>query len=431
MAGFSFGDFLGGAMKGYSFVRQIKNEDEDRARETTLYQRQIANEDEDRKIAREELAEKRKDRETARAALEEQRSQDTTKWNWAVQDRPLEIQRQKTAAEEERYNAAERRYTFGRKVAEGQREDEARSDVQAAYDAAKGAYDAAPGAGFTGQIIADPATRQKVMADQKAKTAGDFMHFYMNEAYPRLRESMLKRGDVEGAAAIDKWVRTERTQKNLDTFGRMAQAVTIGDENTVLDMAANLYNDDNYYDDGLSVVRAKSSIRRDKDGKSTGAVIRFRDDHTGREWDQIINGEQDMYQLLLGTLDPLAAGQMQLDRARAGEAVEAERSKMAYQSELDTNKEIAKAIAEQMGKDPNEALIKRVQAASDQIAQTDTTGKYGRDPASLARAAVELVRAQDAEMGIGARSERRILGVPIPTAQPAAPAAPPVWRPAP
>ena len=77
---------------------------------------------------------------------------------------------------------------------------------------------------------------------------------------------------------------------------------------------ADAYEANNYYDDGLSIVREDSSLTRDDAGNIVGARITFRDDATGETFTQNVSDVRDVVASAIGIMAPEKAFELAWDQ---------------------------------------------------------------------------------------------------------------------
>lgn len=160
--------------------------------------------------------------------------------------------------------------------------------------------------------------------EARERVVGTWMDNFMREGMPIVVRGMVQRGDYEGAQRLQEWSSTAAAQAGLRDWARAGMAASIGDFDGFADHLASAYNNGGYFDDGYSIVRDKSDFIRTPDGDVAGAVITFKDEATGREFQRQFDSADDILSAGIGLLAPekVIEYQMQQQAART-EALQA------------------------------------------------------------------------------------------------------------
>ena len=161
----------------------------------------------------------------------------------------------------------------------------------------------------------------RVTPEQKADATKSFMDNYMEVGVPKMIKHYLSTGDVEKAQAFDTWAKDAKVQKTMGLWADGVHAAAIGDENGMLDSFADYYNT---FDDGLTVIRADSGMRRDKEGNIVGVKLTFRNDETGQTFSQELDGMEDLLQQGIYALAPDRMFEVLYGQMTAAQKVEAD-----------------------------------------------------------------------------------------------------------
>lgn len=132
------------------------------------------------------------------------------------------------------------------------------------------------------------------------KAGAAFADYYAGEQVPKITEFYLSRGEPEKAAAFQQWADSQEVRKMTKAYGQALQAASIGNDAGFIDGMVRVYDS---VDDGVSVVREKSSLIRDENGAITGATVTFKDD-SGKTWTKDYSGQADIVESFLTQMAP-------------------------------------------------------------------------------------------------------------------------------
>ncbi|WP_333826849.1 hypothetical protein [Pararhodobacter sp.] len=149
------------------------------------------------------------------------------------------------------------------------------------------------------------ATRQPSEA-QREQAAERAVQDYRSRRMTPIVERYLRTGRPEQARAFEAWMNERGVQEGMRSWARAIHAYGTNDFEGLLEGLVGAYEANDYYDDGLSIDRSQTDVQRDERGNITGATIAFRDNATGRTFQQEINGIRDMAAVAIGTLSPEA-----------------------------------------------------------------------------------------------------------------------------
>lgn len=153
----------------------------------------------------------------------------------------------------------------------------------AAKDAAQaGAARATEGMGLTPD---KPITKAQRSRGERA-----FIDRYMEVGMPMVIEGYLKRGDIEGAMRYQEFLDTYSTKQAMKTYASAMFDASVGNFDGFVDGMMDLYNNESYFPDGMTVDKAKSRIVKGEDGNPTGALLVLTD-KDGNEFEQIIQAD--------------------------------------------------------------------------------------------------------------------------------------------
>jgi hypothetical protein len=209
------------------------------------------------------------------------------------------------------------------------------TDVAPTAKATSTAPPAAAGAGFKRFRVGDASfdTREEALAHAR-KQVPSATDYFMKNAVPAISAKYLEQGDVEKAEAWDKYAKDKATQRNMETWAKMARSAQSGDFDAAANHAFELYKS---YDDGVTPL-SKETVK-DKDGNVTGFNVKLKVDATGETRTQFI-GSREIVEMGLGALSPqgmfdaMYKRQQSADQARAKAAADAANDQRTLNREL-------------------------------------------------------------------------------------------------
>lgn len=247
-------------------------------------------------------------------------------------------------------------YQFGRQIKKDKREDAELAEQDALKQKQKDAVQAAKDArakDIQGKVIPLEKLGGFGYGDQFYSTEEDavkaaeseakpFMDYYMKVSAPRIRDTLLESGDVQGAEIWDKWISDKRVQKGVESWSK---AVIAAQRNDVDGFAKNLveaYNNEDYFGDGI---RAEGYKVLKKDGKPSGIELTVVD-QKGNKTTQTFNNLEEVYQMGMQFMSPENVAQYARDQVTAAQQARAEAAK----TQAEYNKEIALEDYRQQGR---------------------------------------------------------------------------------
>lgn len=144
-----------------------------------------------------------------------------------------------------------------------------------------------------------PATKQ-----QRDRAAKDGQAMFNREQVPPIVEHYIRTGQIEKAKAFQDWVKTESVQKGIKSYMAASHALALGDEKGAEMHLREVYNNQDYFDDGYSVPEDGVDIVMGADGKPKGARIRMVNDATGESYVQELD-DQEFMLAAYRALDPV------------------------------------------------------------------------------------------------------------------------------
>lgn len=121
---------------------------------------------------------------------------------------------------------------------------------------------------------------------QREKAAKTYMQSYRENGAPMVVRELMRQGRLEDAKSFDKWVKDGRAEEGMTAWGRGMFAALQGDADGAADAFMDAYNASGYFDDGMDVVKDKSTLIKDETGEVVGVTLTMRDQATGEEFSQ-------------------------------------------------------------------------------------------------------------------------------------------------
>lgn len=143
-------------------------------------------------------------------------------------------------------------------------------------------------------------------AAQRDQAAERAVQDFRSRRMAPIVERYLRTGRPDQARAFEAWMNERGVQEGMRSWARAIHAYSANDFEGLLEGLVGAYEANDYYDDGLSIDREQTEVNRDDRGNIIGATIAFRDNATGRTFQQEINGIRDMAAVAIGTLSPEA-----------------------------------------------------------------------------------------------------------------------------
>lgn len=126
-------------------------------------------------------------------------------------------------------------------------------------------------------------TREEAEAHAK-KSAPSVMDFMAKTLVPKMTEAYVAQGDMEKAAAWEKWAEDRQSKVAMREWAQAWRAASTGNIEKAADHVFNLYKT---FDDGVTPM--SKEIVKDKQGNVTGFNVRLKNDATGEERTQFID----------------------------------------------------------------------------------------------------------------------------------------------
>jgi hypothetical protein len=156
-------------------------------------------------------------------------------------------------------------------------------------------------------------TRQGDQQRVAEQASSDWVDEHMRVGIPHMAEQLMRRGKIEEAQALTDWAREETTRQGMQDYAKAAFGASVGDFDMFGQSVMDLYNNEDYYKDGLTMDRENSGFSYDENGQVDGAQVTFNDEN-GDSFVRTYESMTDLVNEALLMLNPEAAFQTQIDR---------------------------------------------------------------------------------------------------------------------
>lgn len=148
--------------------------------------------------------------------------------------------------------------------------------------------------------VVGPGTGKVNPRDEK-RAADSFMEYYAANAVPKIVDYYLSQGNVEKATAFQEWADSQKVKGQMESWSKAIWAITNGDESRFIDHMADTYN---AIDDGYSIDRKQTKLKRDEQGNIVGGQLAVVNDETGEVNIQQFDDQQDIIEMAVYTMAP-------------------------------------------------------------------------------------------------------------------------------
>ena len=226
--------------------------------------------------------------------------------------------------------------------------------------------------------------------EKRSQIVTTWMDQFQKEGMPIIVRGMVERGDYDGAQKMQEWMESSQAQSGLRHWANAGLAASIGDFDTFFDSYAEAFNTKGYFDNGYQMVREKSDFMRTENGDIAGAVVTFRDEETGREFQQEFSGMDDIVAFGIQMLSPEEVLKHQMDMQKTQAETLKAQAELARSESKDLEKRIdgiAKTIFDSANKNalPGEPGISYSEARAQAEEQLGLGGQAGGGGAIYAR----------------------------------------------
>ena len=127
-------------------------------------------------------------------------------------------------------------------------------------------------------------SRSKPMtAPQREKAGRTLMESYIATGAPNVTRELIRQGRLDDAKKFDAWVKDSRAADGMAAWGRGIFAALQGDADSAAESFMDAYNASGYFDDGMDVVKDKSTLIKNDAGDVVGVTLTMRNQATGEE----------------------------------------------------------------------------------------------------------------------------------------------------
>ncbi|MBL4768044.1 MAG: hypothetical protein JKY94_10070 [Rhodobacteraceae bacterium] len=175
----------------------------------------------------------------------------------------------------------------------------------------------------------------------KDKARETFLQAYQRVAVPQIMKHYLQTGQVKKAQSFETWIKTTEAVELQKQFGDLTFSLAIGDLDGALDHLDGMYGQVN---DGYDLVREKSRFETYPDGQPKRAVFVIRDSRTGKEFEQVVEGQGDLAHQLLGMMNPQAAHEYLLGRQESA-ITASQKQERSIQKDRISREEVSREFA--------------------------------------------------------------------------------------
>ena len=248
---------------------------------------------------------------------------------------------------------------------------------------------------------------------QRERASTAFMERYMEVGAPIVIKEYLRRGEIDKAQKFQEFLDQGATKAGMKNWARASFAASVGDFDSFATEIMEGYNRLDYFGDDTTIVTTESGFT-DAEGKITkdnrkiaGAKIVFKDEKTGKTFEQVYDSPEDIVTMGVTLLAPEEAFEYWVRKTDA--------AREAALGAAKVDQEKAEKAAEARAKSVEAAALAIFKAAKESI-----------NPADQAMTMEQAM--EEAEAAIPGGAPRRAEADPLGGAESAAPPGPPVLR---
>lgn len=177
----------------------------------------------------------------------------------------------------------------------------------------------------------------RVTKEARKEASDNFMDHYTKVAVPKIMEHYLRTGQPEKAMKFEEWRETREAKEIQKQFGELTFTLAVGDLDSAMDHLDGMYSQVN---DGYDLVKEESRFEYGPDGNPIRAVFTIKNNDTGEVFEQVVEGQGDLAQQLLGIVNPEGAFEHLMQRQDQAIALRAKKAAEAGKDAID-RKELA------------------------------------------------------------------------------------------
>jgi hypothetical protein len=244
-------------------------------------------------------------------------------------------------------------------------------------------------------------TRTGAQSQEVETSAQRWIDQYREIGAPHIVEQLMRRGMVAEAEQYQTWIDKETVEAGMRDYARAAMGATTGDFELFGSSILDLYNNEEYFGDGLQIDKENSDFIRDGEGNILGAEITFNDadgNSFTRRWESL----NEIVEEAMLMFAPERAFELQLERGDAAAASKAQ--SIADDTERDVEfmdfmrREI---FTEGLSKDDETSVADALEAVQDSLLPGQWSAMSNDDKLAAILEQVQLVR--DAEAATSGR----------------------------
>jgi len=183
---------------------------------------------------------------------------------------------------------------------------------------------------------------------QRERASTAFMDRYMEVGAPIVIKEYLRRGQVDKAIAFQEFLDTKETKAGMKNWARASFAASVGDFDSFATEIMEGYNRLDYFGDDTTIVTTESGFT-DAEGNITkdnrsiaGAKIVFKDERTGKTFEQVYDSPEDIVTMGVTLLAPEEAFEYWVKKTDAAREAALGAAKTGQEAEAKTAEAIRK-----------------------------------------------------------------------------------------
>ena len=158
---------------------------------------------------------------------------------------------------------------------------------------------------------------------QRERASASFMERYMEVGAPIVIKEYLRRGEIDKAKAFQEFLDQDATKAGMRNWARASFAASVGDFDSFASEIMEGYNRLDYFGDDTTIVTSESGFT-DASGNITkdnsqiaGAKIVFRDEISGKTFEQVYDSPEDIVTMGVTLLAPEEAFEYYVKKTEA------------------------------------------------------------------------------------------------------------------
>lgn len=181
---------------------------------------------------------------------------------------------------------------------------------------------------------------------QRERASASFIERYMEVGAPIVIKEYLRRGEIDKAQKFQEFLERNETKAGIKNWARATFAASVGDFDSFASEIMEGYNRLDYFGDDTTIVTSESGFT-DADGNITkdnsrisGAKIVFKDERTGKTFEQTYDSPEDIVTMGVTLLAPEEAFEYWMRKTEEARDAALGAAGKANESEAATAKEI-------------------------------------------------------------------------------------------